>query len=87
MTELGWDMLVDRIANRTVEPPAGMTLNELQHWMLGNTQCTVDILSIIDEMRDGGHTAKTAPNRKVPADTKPCIPGGCWNRRQDALTG
>lgn len=51
MTALEYLYLIDRIVNRTVEPPVVDSTEELNGWLNGYAECQLDILNIIAEVR------------------------------------
>ena len=59
MTDIGYQNIIDRIVNRTVEPPkpGTMTTRDLQNWLNGYAQCQFDILDIIKKMSEGQRDA------------------------------
>ena len=52
LTKQGYDNIIDRIVNRTVEPPKTLTVQALNAWLNGYAQCQLEILDIIETLRD-----------------------------------
>lgn len=52
LTKMGYDQIVERIVNRTVQPPNGKTAYELTAWMTGYATCQNDVLEIIGKLKD-----------------------------------
>ena len=50
MTKVGYDGIISRIKNRTIEPPENFTLDQLNAWLDGYAQCQTDILNMIVEL-------------------------------------
>lgn len=51
MTALEYLYLIDRIVNRTVDPPTVDSTEELNGWLGGYAECQLDILNVIAEVR------------------------------------
>lgn len=52
LTKQGYDMIIDRIVNRTIKVPEDMPLNELQAWMTGYGKCQLDIIDLIVALKE-----------------------------------
>ena len=52
LTMMGYDLIIDKIVNRTVEAPEGLTARELLIWMNAYADCQDDILDIIEKLKD-----------------------------------
>ena len=52
LTKMGYDDLMSRVVNRTIQPPDGMTVDKLHAWLSGYAKCQHDILEIICELKD-----------------------------------
>ena len=49
---MGYDDIVNRIINRTVQPPTDKTCFELNAWLQGYAECQNNILEIIGQLKD-----------------------------------
>lgn len=52
LTKMGYDMIIERIVNRTVQPPDDMTVEMLNTWLTGYAKCQNDVLEIIGKLKD-----------------------------------
>lgn len=52
LTKTGYDMIVEHIINRTIQPPNDKTCFELNEWLQGYADCQNTILEIIGKMKD-----------------------------------
>lgn len=52
LTQMGYDQIVERIVNRTVQPPDDMTVEMLNAWLTGYAKCQNDVLEIIGKLKD-----------------------------------
>lgn len=52
LTKMGYDNIVDRIVNRQVDPPKNLTVTALNAWLSGYAKCQLEILDIIETLRD-----------------------------------
>ena len=52
LTKMGYDMIFDRIINRTVQPPDDMTIEMLNAWLTGYATCQNDVLEIVGKLKD-----------------------------------
>lgn len=52
LTKQGYDMIFNRIVNRTIKVPEDMPLNELSAWMSGYAKCQLDILDLIVALKE-----------------------------------
>ena len=52
LTKMGYDLIIDRIVNRKVEPPKNMTINELGVWLTAYAKCQNDIVTMLLELKD-----------------------------------
>lgn len=52
LTKMGYDMIFERIVNRTVQPPDDMTVEMLNAWLTGYAKCQNDVLEIIGKLKD-----------------------------------
>ena len=50
MTKIGYEYIIQRIKDRTVEVPKGYSCDELTDWLNGYTKCQKDILEILKEI-------------------------------------
>ena len=52
LTKMGYDGLIERIINRTIQPPNDKKWYELNAWLQGYAACQNNILLIIEELKD-----------------------------------
>ena len=52
LTKMGYDMIVEHIINRKIQPPNDKTCFELNAWLQGYADCQNAILEIIGKMKD-----------------------------------
>lgn len=52
LTKMGYDMIVEHIINRKIQPPNDKTCFELNAWLQGYADCQNTILEIIEKMKD-----------------------------------
>ena len=52
LTKMDYDMIIDRIINRTVQPHDDMTVEMLNAWLTGYAACQRDVLEIIGKLKD-----------------------------------
>lgn len=52
LTKIGYDQIIDRIVNRTVDPPKDMNCFALNAWLQGYADCQNAIIDIIEKLRD-----------------------------------
>ena len=52
LTKMGYDMIVEHIINRKIQPPNDKTCFELNAWLQGYADCQNTILEIIGKMKD-----------------------------------
>lgn len=52
LTKTGYDMIVEHIINRKIQPPNDKTCFELNAWLQGYADCQNTILEIIGKMKD-----------------------------------
>lgn len=52
LTKMGYDQIVERIINRTVQPPEDMTVEMLNAWMTGYADCQKAVIDIINKLKD-----------------------------------
>lgn len=52
LTKIGYDQIIERIVNRTVEPPTDKNCVELNAWLQGYADCQSAVLDIILRMKD-----------------------------------
>lgn len=52
LTKMGYDQIMERIINRTVQPPDDMTVEMLNAWLTGYAACKNDMLEIIGKLKD-----------------------------------
>lgn len=52
LTKMGYDMIVDRIITKKIQPPSDKTCFELNAWLQGYADCQNAILEIIGKMKD-----------------------------------
>lgn len=50
MTEFGVKDITNRVKDRQIIPPDGMTLVELNAWLLGYATCQADVLEILHSL-------------------------------------
>ena len=48
----GYDQIIERVINRTVDPPKGKTTIELTAWLTGYADCQKAVINIIRQMKD-----------------------------------
>lgn len=53
MTDIGYSEIMDRITEKEVVPPINLNALELSTWLNGYTKCQLDILGIIEELKNG----------------------------------
>ena len=52
LTKTGYDLIIDKIINRTVQPPNGKTAYELTAWLTGYADCQRAVVDIINKLKD-----------------------------------
>lgn len=52
LTKIGYDDIINRILNRTVQPPNDMRVETLDAWLIGYAKCQSDVLEIIGKLKD-----------------------------------
>lgn len=52
LTKVGYDDIINRILNRTVQPPNDMRVETLDAWLIGYAKCQSDVLEIIGKLKD-----------------------------------
>lgn len=52
LTKMGYDMIVEHIINRKIQPSEEMYTMELSAWLTGYTKCQNDIIDIINKLKD-----------------------------------
>lgn len=52
LTKQGYDMIIDRIEDMSVETPTILTAVGLQIWIQAYTQCQHDIIDMLEDLRD-----------------------------------
>ena len=52
LTKMGYDEIINRILNRTVQPPNDMRVETLDAWLIGYAKCQSDVLEIIGKLKD-----------------------------------
>lgn len=53
MINTGYDMIIDRIVNREVEPPKFENVRSMNAWLNGYARCQFEILELISELKEG----------------------------------
>lgn len=52
LTKIGYEDIINRILNRTVQPPNDMRVETLDAWLIGYAKCQSDVLEIISKLKD-----------------------------------
>lgn len=52
LTKHGYDLAIDKIVNRTVEPPKDLNVFELNMWLNAYAECQKDIIDVLAKLRD-----------------------------------
>lgn len=52
LTPQGYELIVDRIVNRAIVPPAGLSMEQLQIWCSAYAKCQSDIIDLIIELKN-----------------------------------
>lgn len=50
LTRIGYEDLIDRIVNRTLDPPRGITASGMTQWLNGYATCQHDIIDLIQSL-------------------------------------
>lgn len=51
MQNVEYQHIIERIKDRSVSPPTGMTLDNLNSWLTGYAHCMTDILKMLEEIQ------------------------------------
>ena len=52
LTKQGYDMIIERIMDMSVETPTILTATGLQIWIQAYTQCQSEIVELIEDLKD-----------------------------------
>ena len=52
LTKNGYELVIDKIVNRTLDPPKGLNVFELNTWLNAYAECQKDIIDILIKLRD-----------------------------------
>lgn len=53
MTDIGYDNIISRMRDKTIDVPTDMDLRELRTWILGYSKCQNDDLDIVLSLKEG----------------------------------
>ena len=53
ITKVGIEHIITQIKERSIYPPEGLTVEQLQAWLSGYSQCQGDVLDVIESIKEG----------------------------------